>query len=36
MAIPQITSRLSFDDSAKEAAELYVSAFPDARVTSRD
>lgn len=34
MAMPQITPHLWFDNSAKEAAEFYVSAFPDARVTS--
>jgi predicted 3-demethylubiquinone-9 3-methyltransferase (glyoxalase superfamily) len=34
MTIPQITPHLWFDNSAKEAAEFYVSAFPDARVTS--
>jgi predicted 3-demethylubiquinone-9 3-methyltransferase (glyoxalase superfamily) len=34
MPILQITPHLWFDNNAKEAAEFYVSAFPDARVTS--
>jgi predicted 3-demethylubiquinone-9 3-methyltransferase (glyoxalase superfamily) len=34
MAISKITPHLWFDNSAREAAEFYVSAFPGSRVTS--
>lgn len=34
MVTPRITPHLWFDNNAKEAADFYVSAFPDSRITS--